>query len=44
MFITFNCVHTVQAYIGLAEINHFKINLCITTTTTKYYYYEAIVL
>jgi hypothetical protein len=31
MFITFNCV---QAYIGLAKIYHFRINLFITTTTT----------
>jgi hypothetical protein len=31
MFITFNCVY---AYIGLAKIYHFRINLFITTITT----------
>jgi hypothetical protein len=31
MFITFNCA---QAYIGLAKIYHFRINLFITTTAT----------
>jgi hypothetical protein len=31
MFITFNCA---QAYIGLAKIFNFRINLFITTTAT----------